>query len=82
MRLSKMHLKTLREVPAEAEIPSHILLLRTGMIRRQFPVKSSAPPISTINNPIGNTTLLTMRAADASEAVQLAIWLPRPPRAM
>ena len=34
MRLSKMHLKTLREVPAEAEIPSHILMLRTGMIRK------------------------------------------------
>ena len=34
MRLSKMHLKTLRELPSEAEIPSHILLLRTGMIRR------------------------------------------------
>lgn len=34
MKLSKMHLKTLREVPAEAEIPSHILLLRTGMIRK------------------------------------------------
>jgi len=34
MRLSKMHLKTLREVPNEAEIPSHILMMRTGMIRR------------------------------------------------
>ena len=34
MRLSKMHLKTLREVPNEAVIPSHILLLRTGMIRK------------------------------------------------
>ena len=34
MRLSKMHLRTLREVPNEAEIPSHILLLRTGMIRK------------------------------------------------
>lgn len=34
MRLSKMHLKTLREVPNEAEIPSHILMLRTGMIRK------------------------------------------------
>ena len=29
-----MHLRTLREVPNEAEIPSHILLLRTGMIRK------------------------------------------------
>lgn len=34
MRLTKMHIKTLREVPNEAEIPSHILLLRTGMIRK------------------------------------------------
>ncbi len=34
MKLSKMHLKTLREVPNEAEIPSHILMMRTGMIRR------------------------------------------------
>ena len=34
MRLSKMHLKTLREVPNEAEIPSHILLLRSGMIKK------------------------------------------------
>ena len=34
MKLSKMHIKTLREIPAEAEIPSHILLLRTGMIRK------------------------------------------------
>ena len=34
MRMSKMHMKTLREVPNEAEISSHILLLRTGMIRK------------------------------------------------
>ena len=34
MRLSQMHLKTLRETPAEAEIQSHILLLRSGMIRK------------------------------------------------
>lgn len=33
MRLSKMHINTLREAPSEAVIPSHILLLRTGMIR-------------------------------------------------
>ena len=34
MRLSKSFFKTLREVPNEAEIPSHILLLRSGMIRK------------------------------------------------
>jgi prolyl-tRNA synthetase len=34
MRLSKMLFVTLRENPAEAEIPSHKLLLRAGYIRR------------------------------------------------
>jgi prolyl-tRNA synthetase len=34
MRLSQAHVNTLREAPKEAEIPSHIWLLRSGMIRR------------------------------------------------
>ena len=34
MRMSKLYLQTLREVPAEAELPSHKLLLRSGMIKR------------------------------------------------
>ena len=34
MRLSKTHLNTLREAPSEAEIPSHIWLIRAGMIRK------------------------------------------------
>ena len=34
MRISKMLFVTLRETPAEAEIPSHQLLLRAGYIRR------------------------------------------------
>ena len=34
MRLTKMLFVTLRETPAEAEIPSHQLLLRAGYIRR------------------------------------------------
>ncbi len=34
MRLSRMYIRTLREVPNEAEIPSHIWLLRAGMIRK------------------------------------------------
>lgn len=33
MRLSKMYMPTLREVPSDAEIPSHQLLLRAGMVR-------------------------------------------------
>ena len=34
MRLSKYLLPTLREVPAEAEISSHQLMLRAGLIRK------------------------------------------------
>ncbi len=34
MKFSRSHIKTLREIPNEAEIPSHILLIRTGMIRK------------------------------------------------
>src|SRR5215472_9573238 len=34
MRWSKAFIPTLREVPAEAEVPSHQLLLRAGYIRQ------------------------------------------------
>lgn len=34
MKVSQMYAPTLREVPAEAEIPSHQLLLRAGFIRK------------------------------------------------
>jgi prolyl-tRNA synthetase len=34
MRLSRFHLPTLKEVPADAEIVSHQLMLRAGMIRK------------------------------------------------
>ena len=34
MNMSKMHIHTLREAPAEAQIDSHILMLRAGMIKK------------------------------------------------
>ncbi|MEL6448993.1 MAG: proline--tRNA ligase [Pseudomonadota bacterium] len=34
MKVSALNLKTLKETPAEAEVVSHQLMLRTGMIRR------------------------------------------------
>ncbi|WMJ80317.1 proline--tRNA ligase [Clostridium sp. MB40-C1] len=34
MRMSNMLVTTLREVPAEAELPSHKLMLRSGMMRK------------------------------------------------
>lgn len=33
MKLSKTFVPTLKEIPAEAVVPSHILMLRTGMVR-------------------------------------------------
>jgi prolyl-tRNA synthetase len=37
MRMSTLFLKTLRDDPAEAEVPSHKLLVRAGYIRRAAP---------------------------------------------
>lgn len=34
MKMSKMYMPTLKEIPSDAEIPSHQLLLRAGMIRQ------------------------------------------------
>src|SRR5574337_507876 len=34
MRLSRFHLATTREAPADAELASHKLMLRAGMIRK------------------------------------------------
>lgn len=45
MKLSKMLAPTLREVPAEAEIISHRLLLRAGFIRRVTPGVYSLYPM-------------------------------------
>ncbi|MDP2871798.1 MAG: proline--tRNA ligase, partial [Chloroflexota bacterium] len=34
MRMSRLYAPTLREAPAEAETPSHRLMLQAGLIRR------------------------------------------------
>src|SRR5699024_4340737 len=36
-RLSELFLRTLREDPADAEVPSHKLLIRAGYLRRAAP---------------------------------------------
>src|ERR1700704_2884759 len=37
MKMSTLFLRTLREDPAEAEVPSHRLLVRAGYVRRVAP---------------------------------------------
>ena len=42
LRLSSLFLRTLREDPADAEVPSHRLLVRAGYVRRVAPGPSAA----------------------------------------
>jgi prolyl-tRNA synthetase len=37
LRMSKLFVRTLRQDPADAEVPSHRLLVRAGYIRRAAP---------------------------------------------
>ena len=37
LRMSNLFVRTLREDPADAEVPSHRLLVRAGYIRRAAP---------------------------------------------
>lgn len=37
LRLSQLFVRTLRDDPADAEVPSHRLLVRAGYIRRVAP---------------------------------------------
>ena len=37
MRMSRLFLRTLRDDPADAEVPSHRLLVRGGYVRRVAP---------------------------------------------
>ena len=42
-RMSTLFLRTLREDPADAEVPSHRLLVRAGYVRRVGPSRKSLP---------------------------------------
>jgi len=43
-RMSTLFLRTLREDPADAEVPSHRLLFRAGYVRRTAPGIYTWPP--------------------------------------
>ena len=49
MRVTKMYAPTLREVPSEAEIPSHQLLLRAGFMRKSTNGMYTLLPLSLIH---------------------------------
>ncbi|MFG1607136.1 proline--tRNA ligase [Actinoplanes sp. NPDC049265] len=79
LRMSTMLLKTLREDPAEAEVPSHRLLLRAGYIRRAAPGGYTWLPLGKlVLDNIARVVREEMFAAGAQE-VSFPALLPRDP---
>ena len=70
MRLSQMLFVTLREDPAEAEIPSHKLLLRAGYMRRvSSGLYAYLPLLLRVLNKISNVVREEMNATGAQECL-------------
>ncbi|MEM6451467.1 MAG: proline--tRNA ligase [Cyanobacteria bacterium P01_D01_bin.105] len=70
MRLSQMLFVTLREDPAEAEIPSHKLLLRAGYMRRiSSGLYAYLPLLLRVLNKISNIVREEMDATGAQECL-------------
>ncbi|GAA2179257.1 proline--tRNA ligase [Leucobacter tardus] len=78
-RLSNYFLKTLREDPADAEVPSHKLLVRAGYLRRQAPGVFGWMPLGLrVKEKIERVVRDEMLAAGAHE-VHFPPLLPREP---
>jgi prolyl-tRNA synthetase len=79
LRMSRLFLRTLREDPADAEVPSHRLLVRAGYIRRAAPGIYSWLPLGylTYRN-VENVVREEMDAAGFQE-VHFPALLPREP---
>ena len=74
MRVSKMFLATQREIPADAEIPSHQLMLRAGLIRKVASgVYSFMPMGYRVYRKVENIVREEMDKAGAQEHIMPAI---------
>ena len=77
--MSTMLLKTLREEPADAEVPSHRLLLRAGYIRRAAPGGYTMLPLGKlVIDRISDIVRDEMTAVDGQE-IAFPVLLPREP---
>ncbi|ONI71241.1 proline--tRNA ligase [Actinosynnema sp. ALI-1.44] len=78
-RMSSLFLRTLREDPADAEVPSHKLLVRAGYVRRVAPGGYSWLPLGMrVLRKIENIVREEMDAMGAQE-IQFPALLPREP---
>ena len=74
MKLSKMLISTIREVPAEAEIASHQLMLRAGMMRKMASGVYNYMPFGIkVIKKIEDIVRSEMDAADAQEFLAAAL---------
>ncbi|SCG84128.1 prolyl-tRNA synthetase [Proteiniborus sp. DW1] len=74
MKMSKLYMPTLREVPSEAELPSHQLLLRAGMIRKLVSGVYSYLPLGIrVLKKIEQIVREEMDAIDSQEVLMSAI---------
>jgi prolyl-tRNA synthetase len=79
MKMSTLFLRTLREDPAEAEVPSHKLLVRAGYVRRAAPGGYSWLPLGKrVLDKIAAVVREEMAAIGAQE-VHFPALLPREP---
>ncbi|WP_037047051.1 proline--tRNA ligase [Pseudonocardia halophobica] len=78
-RMSSLFLRTLREDPADAEVPSHKLLVRAGYVRRVAPGVYSWLPLGLkVLRRVENIVREEMDAMGAQE-IQFPALLPREP---
>ena len=79
LRMSTLFLRTLREDPADAELPSHRLLVRAGYIRRVAPGIYSWLPLGL--KVLRNVEAVVREEMDAIGAQELSFpaLLPREP---
>ncbi len=79
LRLSTLFLRTLREDPADAEVPSHRLLVRAGYVRRVAPGIYSWLPLGVrMLNAVSRVVREEMEAIGGQEVIFPAL-LPREP---
>jgi prolyl-tRNA synthetase len=79
LRMSTMLLRTLREEPAEAEVPSHRLLLRAGYIRRAAPGGYTWLPLGKLVLDRVTQVVREEMAAVGGQEVAFPALLPREP---
>jgi prolyl-tRNA synthetase len=79
LRMSTLFLRTLREDPAEAEVPSHRLLVRAGYVRRAAPGGYTMLPLGRLVLDRVTQVVREEMAAIGGQEVLFPALLPREP---